>query len=48
MIDCQGSYFPTINGIDILLKNRSIPLPLHVSETHINVDFLFCECIMIR
>jgi hypothetical protein len=35
----------TINSIYIFLKNGSIPLPLHVSQANIDIDFLFCRAI---
>src|SRR5436190_7379772 len=30
----------TIDGIDILLKNRPIPFPLHLCQTDININLL--------
>ena len=32
----------TIDGIDILLQDGTIPLPLHLRETNVDVDLLLC------
>ena len=31
-----------VDSIDVLLKNRSVPLALHLSKSHIDVGLLFC------
>ena len=32
----------TIDGIDILLQDGTIPFPLHFCQTNVDVDLLFC------
>lgn len=34
---------PTIDSVDILLKNRAIPLPLHLSKPNVDVNLLLCS-----
>ena len=39
-----GKCVLTIDSIDILLEDRSVPFALHLSKSHIDVDLLFCGC----
>ena len=34
---------PTIDSVDILLKNRAIPFPLHLSKPNVDVNLLLCS-----
>ena len=31
----------TVNSVDVLLEDRSVPLALHLSKSYIYVDLLF-------
>ena len=33
----------TIDSVDILLKNRAIPLPLHLSKPNVDINLLLCS-----
>lgn len=37
-----------VDGIDILLEHRSIPLALHFRKADVDIDLLLCKSISVR